>query len=138
MVQKDKTLTRLTKRPEYLAVAATRRKWVTPSFILQAKPAASDSQPRTGYTVSKKVGNAVIRSKARRRLKEASRTIMAANGQPGWEYVFVGRQAAFDYPFEKMKADIKWALAKLASNADLQKANAAKTADKPQMNKGQR
>jgi len=122
MAQLDKTKTRLTKRSEYLAVASTRRKWVTPAFILQTKPNDADSLPRTGFTTSKKVGNAVIRNRARRRLKEAARAIIPTCGQAGWHYVVIGRQSAVSYPFEKLKSDLKWALAKLASNADLKKA----------------
>lgn len=120
-------LARLTKRPEYLAVARTQRKWVTPSFILQAKSGESDSPPRAGFTTSKKVGNAVARNRARRRLKEATRAILPQLGQAGWDYVFIGRQAAISYPFDKMNSDIRWALAKLASGADLDKSRKKKT-----------
>lgn len=116
--QKSK-LARITKRPDYLAVAGTRRKWVTPSFILQAKPGTGDSPPKAGFTVSKKVGKAVIRNKARRRLKEATRAILPQYGQMGWTYVVIGRPAAPGYNFEKLQADLKWALAKLHADADL-------------------
>jgi len=112
-------LDRIKKRPDYLAVAATRRKWVTPAFILQAMPGESDSPPKVGFTVSKKVGKAVIRSKARRRLKEAARKVFPLSGKTGWCYVLVGRQAATNYPFEKLCGDMRWALAKLTSGADL-------------------
>ena len=119
MAQSPTPMERIKKRPEYLAVAATRRKWVTPAFILQAMPGSTDSQPKAGFTVSKKVGNAVMRNKARRRLKEAARTQIVENGTSGWAYVFIGRQAAISYPFEKLCADMRWALAKLAAGADL-------------------
>lgn len=119
MTTKAPTLERITKRPDYLAVAATRRKWVTPSFILQAKPGEGDSPPRAGFTVSKKVGKAVIRSRARRRLKEATRAILPLHGQTGWSYVLIGRTAATDYDFIKMQSDLKWALAKLHAGTDL-------------------
>ena len=125
MPESMQKLARITKRPDYLAVASTRRKWVTPSFILQAKPDEGDSPPRAGFTASKKVGKAVIRSKARRRIKEAVRLILPNAGEAGWSYVFIARQAATVYPFEKLKSDIKWALAKLASGADL-KSSASK------------
>ena len=121
MAEATAKLARITKRPEYLAVARTQRKWVTPSFILQAKPSEGDSQPRAGFTTSKKVGNAVYRNKARRRLKEAARAIFAENAQVGWDYVLVGRHTAVSYPFEKLKSDMRWALAKLASGTDLEK-----------------
>lgn len=123
-------LVRITKRPDYLAVANTRRKWVTPAFILQAKPGDDDTPPRAGFTTSKKVGKAVIRNKARRRLKEATRNILPEHGLPGWSYVLIGRQAAYDYNFEKLEADLRWALAKLHAGADLKAA-------KPRGNKPQ-
>ena len=74
---------------------------------------------QAGFTVSKKVGNAVIRNKARRRLKEAARIVVPQKAMPGWRYVFIGRQLAPDYPFEKMRADMAWALEKLGKGADL-------------------
>ncbi|WP_025896705.1 ribonuclease P protein component [Kordiimonas gwangyangensis] len=73
-------LERVKKRPEYLSIAATGRKWVTPSFILQASVGESDSPPRAGFTVSKKVGKAVERNRARRRLKEAARLTLDGHG----------------------------------------------------------
>ena len=124
---------RITGRPDYLAVAATGRKWVTPSFILQARPPSctnSDDEmasARVGFTVSKKVGNAVKRSRARRRLKEAARTSFPSKAPAGWDFVIIGRAAAIDYPFEKMGADMRWALAKLASNTDLKASNRDRT-----------
>ena len=119
-------LARITKRPDYLAVAATRRKWVTPAFILQAKADTSDSPPKVGFTVSKKVGKAVIRSRARRRLKEAARIVFPTHGAAGWGYVVIGRQAATSYPFEKLCADMRWALAKLTAGADLKSGSGKK------------
>ncbi|WP_417450110.1 ribonuclease P protein component [Kordiimonas sp.] len=131
------TFDRIKKRPEYLAVAGTQRKWVTPAFIVQAMPGESDTSPRVGFTVSKKVGNAVARNRARRRLKEVARQIVAAHGEPGWAYVFIGRQAAISYDFEKLGADMRWALAKLASGADLKSDRRPALRGKaPQRNRG--
>ena len=116
---------RITGRPDYLAIAATGRKWVTPSFILQASPPTTKSNgdvarsARVGFTVSKKVGNAVKRSRARRRLKEAARESFPDKAPANWDFVVIGRASAVDYPFEKMSSDMRWALAKLASNTDL-------------------
>lgn len=122
-------LGRITARPDYLAVAATGRKWITPSFILQAAPDENDIPARIGFTVSKKVGNAVKRSRARRRLKEAARAAFPASAPSGWGFVLIGRPCAVDYPFEKMQSDMRWALAKLASNADL-------TSSRPRQTRG--
>ncbi len=123
---------RITGRPDYLAVAATGRKWVTPSFILQASPPTNvsngeDAQPaRVGFTVSKKVGNAVKRSRARRRLKEAASASFPDKAPASWDFVIIGRASAVDYPFAKMSSDMRWALAKLASNTDLKSSTSRK------------
>ena len=73
---------RLKKRPEFLAVAGTRRKHVTPGLILQVRrhddrqrPAPGEPPIRVGLTASRKVGNAVVRNRARRRLREAARAV---------------------------------------------------------------
>ncbi len=72
------TVGRLTRRPEFLRVADGRRKWVAPGLILQAlerQPPADgngDRAARAGFTASAKVGNAVARNRARRRLKAAA------------------------------------------------------------------
>ncbi|UTW55366.1 ribonuclease P protein component [Kordiimonas sp. SCSIO 12610] len=117
----DVIVTRLTNRIDYLSVAGTRRKWITPSFIIQAKPdhLTSDSIA-LGFTASKKVGNAVKRNKARRRLKEAARAVVAQHGNGGWAYVIIARESAISYPFEKILSDMKWALVKLNKGADLE------------------
>ena len=86
---------------------------------MQALPGEADVPAKVGFTVSKKVGNAVKRSRARRRLKEAARAQFPGHAPNGWCFVLIGRAAAIDYPFEKLQADMRWALAKLASNADL-------------------
>ncbi len=136
MTEQALKLARITKRPDYLAVANTRRKWVTPSFILQAMPGTSDSPPKAGFTVSKKVGKAVIRSRARRRLKEACRAILPQYGQMGWTYVLVGRPSSVDYDFVKLQADMKWALAKLHAGADLNPGKPRSNPQKPFKNRG--
>lgn len=121
------TLARIKDRPTYLAVAATGRRWVTPSFIVQYQPANlvnSDASqdhivPAVGFTVTKKVGKAVIRNRMRRRMKEAARQVMPEMGQAGARYVLIGRESGIEAPFEKMLKDLRWALEKLGKNADL-------------------
>lgn len=117
----DAIVTSLTKRVDYLSVAGTRRKWITPSFIVQVKPDHQEGESiAVGFTASKKVGNAVKRNRARRRLKEAVRITIKETGQTGWAYVFIARESAVSYPFEKILSDMKWALAKLHKGADLE------------------
>jgi ribonuclease P protein component len=78
---------RLKRRAEFLHVAAKGRKAPMPGLVLQAL-ARNDAAPvRLGFTVTKKVGNAVVRNRTRRRLREAARLLMArqpvAGGGPG-------------------------------------------------------
>jgi len=115
-------LARITKRVEYRLVAGADRRWITPSFVLQAMPAedgACIAPPQVGFTTSKKVGNAVMRNKARRRLKEAARVVFNESGEKGWRYVVIARRAAVDTEFTKLVTDLKWALKKLSAGADL-------------------
>ncbi len=121
---------RITARADYIAVGKTSRKWVTPSFIVQAQPGQQDCPAKVGFTVSKKVGNAVKRSRVRRRLKEAARIGFPGYAPDGWSFVLIGRTAAIDFPFAKMITDMRWALAKLAANADL-KSSEKKRSAKP-------
>lgn len=119
------TLERIKTRTDYLSVAASGRRWVTPAFILQIKDAGdSDSDPRVGFTVTKKVGNAVVRNRVRRRLKEAAREIFPVKASEGSNYVLIGRYACIDIAFKRIKSDMKWALQKLEAKADLKSAPA--------------
>ena len=87
-------LTTLTRRGDFLAAARARRASM-PGFLLQARqrPAADGGAEavRVGFTCSKKVGNAVARNRAKRRLRAAARDVLPAAGRPGWDYVLIGR-----------------------------------------------
>ena len=88
----------LRKRADFLRAASARRQG-TPGFLLQARPRAEgEGAPaeliRVGFTCSKKVGNAVARNRAKRRLREIARAILPKNGKAGWDYVLVGRPEA--------------------------------------------
>jgi ribonuclease P protein component len=87
-------LATLTRRADFLAAARAGRA-STPAFTLQARrrdPAECPSGARVGYTCSKKVGNAVARNRAKRRLRAAARAVVPEAGLPGWDYVLVGRE----------------------------------------------
>ena len=65
----------------------------------------------TGFTCSRKLGNAVARNRAKRRLREIARVILPLHGRPGWDYVLVGRpEATATRDLEEMKADLMRAL----------------------------
>ena len=108
-------LQRLQKRSEFLA-AARAEKSALSGLVLQARARGDDAPARAGFTVTKKVGNAVIRNRARRRLKEAAREILPLAGKAGYDYVLVGRQSTLTRAWPDLLADLRHALAKIHRN----------------------
>lgn len=74
----------------------------------------ASGETRLGFTCSKKVGNAVERNRARRRLKAAAAEVAPEFGLAGCDYVLIGRRATIDYPFEKLCADMRRAFQNVA------------------------
>ncbi len=103
----------LKKRPDFLAAARGRRE-VTPGFVLQARNRGEDGPARVGFTCSKKVGNAVARNRAKRRLREIARLVLPTHAKPGWDYVLIGRAGTTaTRDFTQLQADLRTALGKL-------------------------
>lgn len=101
---------RLTKRAEFLAVARGSRS-ARRAFVLQALGRSeADTPPRAGFTVTKKVGNAVERNRIRRRLREVARLHGMALADPGTDYVLVGRREALSLPFAALVEDFASAI----------------------------
>jgi ribonuclease P protein component len=103
-------LTTLKSRSEFLAVRGGLRASV-PVCLLEAKPrqpaqSSVYTGPRFGFTVTKKLGGAVIRNRIRRRLKAAIEQLASLEAKDGHDYVVVARQAAYDRPFADMLADL--------------------------------
>jgi len=108
---------RLLKRGDFLKVQAG-RSWATPSFVLKVRPRPSDAEPngdlaRFGFTVTKRLGSAVIRNRARRRLKEAVRLVAPDHAKGGFDYVLIGRQGALDEAFGDIMEQLRVALSKI-------------------------
>jgi ribonuclease P protein component len=103
---------RLRQRADFLA-AATATKVPAKAFVLQVRDRREDGPVRIGFTVSKKVGNAVERNRVRRRLREVVKLTPAENMHPGHDYVLIGRRAGLDWPFDRMVEDFKGALRRL-------------------------
>ena len=102
---------RLKRRAEFLRVAKTGRKAAMPGLVLQAMAQPEPGSPaRLGFTVTKKVGNAVIRNRTRRRLKEAARLLLRERPVAGVDLVLIGRDTTRDRPFPALIDDLRRAL----------------------------
>lgn len=103
----------LRHRRDFLAAARAKRQ-AMPGFVLQARNRHDELPPRVGYTCSKKVGNAVARNRAKRRLREIARLTLTSNGKTGWDYVLIGRHGATaELPFTQLLSDLERAIERI-------------------------
>lgn len=116
---------RLKRRAEFLQVAAANRKWVAPGLILQVRrqpsiepenqdaPRAAGLEPvRVGFTASRKVGNAVARNRARRRLRAVARAVLD-RAEPGNDFVLIARPATVERDYQALVGDLVAGLKRL-------------------------
>jgi ribonuclease P protein component len=101
----------LRKRADFLKAASARRQG-TDGFLLQARDRADgEAAVRVGFTASKKIGNAVTRNRAKRRLRSLAREVLAGLAHPGWDYVLVARpEATVTRPYGALREDLQRAL----------------------------
>ncbi len=105
-------LERLKKRKEFLRVAAARRSCARPGLVLQMapRPAPAGDAVRVGFTASRKVGPAVVRNRARRRLRRAAEVVLGQSGRPGADYVLIARSTTGARSFAEILTDLESAL----------------------------
>jgi len=105
-------LSSLKQSSRFKIVKERGQKWVTKSFLVLAL-ALSHPDIEFGVIASGKLGSAVVRNRARRRLREAIRAVLPLKGQQGFSYVFIARSDVLTCPFEELKKDLTWALERL-------------------------
>jgi ribonuclease P protein component len=111
-------LDRLRKRAEFLACAKA-PSCARGALLVQSLP-RDDGQPRVrvGFTATKRVGGAVVRNRAKRRMREAARLLLPQFASPGCDYVFIARSGVMTRPWPRLLDDMKSALIRLAADRD--------------------
>lgn len=108
---------RLKKRADFLACAKAPA-CARGAVLVQARPRDEAPLVRAGFTATKRVGGAVVRNRAKRRMREAARRLLPDHGQPGFDYVFIARGGLVARPWDRLLDDMKSALIRLAADRD--------------------
>ncbi len=109
---------RLKRRQDF--VAAARAQYAAmPGMVVQMRARGDDAPARVGFTATKKIGNAVVRNRVKRRLRELARLQLAALARPGHDYVLIGRAPTFGRAFPDLAQDLNSALKRLHRTAHL-------------------
>lgn len=106
-------LERLKKRSEFLAVAKTGERWVMPAFVIQVYRRVLEGSTRCGITASRKVGGAVERNRAKRRLRALIKQIFPLHSCPGTDYVLIAREEILRRDFACMAQELEEALRRI-------------------------
>jgi ribonuclease P protein component len=123
-------LPRLTRRAEFLRAAGKGRKAGRPGLLLQALP-DTGGPLRVGFTATKRLGGAVVRNRAKRRLREAARLTLGEAPPPGWDLVLVAREATATRPFATLLGDLRGALRQAGVPAGTPPAGAPEPREQP-------
>ena len=109
---------RLKRRPQFLAAAKGRSEARGAVVVQRLERGDGSDHVGAGFTATRKIGGAVVRNRAKRRLREAARALLPGLGQPGSDYVFVARMGTADRPWARLLDDVASALTRLATPRD--------------------
>jgi ribonuclease P protein component len=108
---------RLKKRADFLACAQAPSA-ARGAVVVQARPRDETPTVRAGFTATKRIGGAVERNRAKRRMREAARLLLPDHARPGFDYVFIARGGVTTRPWARLLDDVKSALIRLAADRD--------------------
>ncbi len=103
---------RLKRRQDFVA-AAKAAYAAMPGMVVQERDRKDEQAPRVGFTATKKLGNAVIRNRIKRRLREIARLKLGVLAKPGFDYVLIGRGLSAGRSFADLENDLNSALKRL-------------------------
>lgn len=111
-------LSRLKRRPDFLRAAGTGLKAVAPGLVLQAYRRGDGGDIRVGFTATRRIGGAVARNRARRRLRAAAAEVLPRSAAKGCDYVLIARQGTAARPYPALLRDLRGALERLGLTDD--------------------